>query len=738
MSSFSASQPDELPVIDSADLPKAASDFDRVEGTVLAMMNTGSPGLEPDGIVKAFDPLPAGVVLYDSRDRLVFCNRRFREIYSGVADLLVPGSAYEDIARAYFRRGLAVHNGLDENAYVKARVNMHLNPDAGDFEIQPEEGRYLLVSDRKTADGGVIGFRLDISERKKAERELAASEERFRSLLAMSSDWYWEQDENFLFTRISVGMSRATGVDPDLRLGKARWEIPYLGITKEQMDEHRRQVEAHQSFRDFHYAHAVPSGEIWWVSISGEPMFDPNGKFIGYRGVGSNITEKKRAEAQIRELAEYDFLTGLPNRMLLSARFDFALRQAKRQHEGMALMFVDLDRFKNINDSLGHHIGDQILAETARRLLEATRASDTVSRHGGDEFVLLLPGATDANHLAQMADGLIKKLGAPHRIGGQELTVTPSIGLTIWPHDGEDLNSLVKNADLAMYHSKNEGRNQFSFFRAEMNQKVNERLSIENALRRALVRNRSRNEFSLVYQPIFAIPSCKLIGVEALIRWCSEELGDVAPSRFIPVAEDSGLIIELGEWIAHEACAQLARWREAGLSHFPVTINVSGVQFKSRRLVEQLLHATSVNGLTAHDLEIELTESALVSEGDAASSTLDAMALAGFRLVVDDFGTGYSNLIYLKRFDIAKLKIDQSFVHDITTDPDDAAITRGIIGLAKSLGLRVVAEGIEHSAQLEFLLASGCDEAQGFLLSHPLTAEALQEKFNVKDQDAKI
>jgi diguanylate cyclase (GGDEF)-like protein/PAS domain S-box-containing protein len=738
MSSFSASPPIEISALDSADLPKAVSDFDRVENTVSSLMSVSSLALNPDAIIRAFDPLPAGVVLYDSQDHLVFCNRRFREIYSGVADLLVVGNAYADITRAFYRRGLAVHNGLDEDAYVKARVEKHSNPDASDFEILLEEGRYLLISDRKTADGGVIGFRVDITERKTAERELAASEERFRSLLAMSSDWYWEQDKNFQFSRISGGMSRATGVNPAQRIGSPRWEIPYLGISKEQMDEHRRAVEAHERFRDFQYAYAMPSGEIWWVSISGEPVFTADGEFNGYRGVGSNITEKRRTEAQIRELAEYDFLTGLPNRMLLSARFDFALRQAKRQHEGIALMFIDLDRFKNINDSLGHHIGDQILAETARRLLEATRATDTVSRHGGDEFVLMLPGASDASNLAQLADALLKKLGAPHRISGHELTVTPSIGLTIWPHDGEDLNSLVKNADLAMYHSKSEGRNQYSFFRPEMNQRVTERLSVENALRRALLRNRSRNEFSLVYQPIFSIPARELIGVEALLRWNSEELGEVPPSKFIPVAEDSGLIIELGEWVAHEACAQLARWHEAGLRKFPVTINVSGVQFKSRRLVEQLQDAIRANGLDARDLEIELTESALVSEGDAASSTLDAMALAGFRLVVDDFGTGYSNLVYLKRFDIAKLKIDQSFVRDITTDPDDAAITRGIIGLAKSLGLRVVAEGIEHSAQLEFLRASGCEEAQGFLLSHPLTPEALQEKFNAKVQDAKI
>jgi len=738
MSSYSASPPNKIAVSDSADLPRSARDVDHVENTISSLLSASSVVLNSDAIISAFDPLPAGVVLYDAQDRLVFCNRRFREIYAGVADLLVVGTVYADITRAYYRRGLAVHNGLDEDAYVNARVEKHVNPDAGDVEILLEEGRYLLVADRKTPEGGVIGFRLDVTKRKTAERELAASEERFRSLLAMSSDWYWEQDEHFQFSRISGGMSRATGIDASRRLGSPRWDIPYLGISKEQMDEHRRGVESHQPFRDFQYAYAIPTGEICWVSISGEPVFTAAGEFNGFRGVGSNITEKRRTEAQIRELAEYDFLTGLPNRMLLSARFDFALRQAKRQHEGIALMFIDLDRFKNINDSLGHHIGDQILAETARRLLEATRATDTVSRHGGDEFVLMLPGATDAHNLSQMADGLLKTIGAPHRIAGHELTVTPSIGLTIWPHDGEDLNSLVKNADLAMYHSKSEGRNQFSFFRPEMNQRVTERLSIENGLRRALSRNRSRNEFSLVYQPIFSIPARQLIGVEALLRWNSIELGEVSPSKFIPVAEDSGLIIELGEWVAHEACAQLARWREAGLRKFPVTINVSGVQFKSRRLVEQLLDAIRVNGLNAHDLEIELTESALVSEGDAASSTLDAMAKSGFRLVVDDFGTGYSNLAYLKRFDIAKLKIDQSFVRDITTDANDAAITRGIIGLAKSLGLRVVAEGIEHSAQLEFLLAAGCEEAQGFLLSHPLTPEALQEKLNAKDQDGKI
>jgi diguanylate cyclase (GGDEF)-like protein len=457
-------------------------------------------------------------------------------------------------------------------------------------------------------------------------------------------------------------------------------------------------------------------------------VFNAQNVFTGYRGVGSNITEKKHAEARIRELAEYDFLTGLPNRILLATRFDFAVRQAKRggsTSSGLSLLFIDLDRFKNINDSLGHHIGDRILVETAARLAKAMRTTDTVSRHGGDEFIVLLPGVSESKDLASITNIILESLASPYQIDGHELTVTPSIGITIWPDDGADLTTLVKNADLAMYHSKAEGRNQFSFFRAEMNEKVVERLSIENALRRAL----PKNEFSLVYQPIFHLPEKRIIGVEALLRWHSETLGEVMPLRFIHVAEETGLIVAIGEWVAKAALAQLRIWREAGLDHFPVTINVSATQFKTRRLVDVLHTAVKENGLLPSDVEIELTETALVSQGDATLNTLSDLGASGFRLVVDDFGTGYSNLGYLKRFDISKLKIDQSFVRDICTDPNDAAIARGIISLAKSLGMRAVAEGIEYAAQLDFLVAAGCQEAQGFLLARPLLPSVLQENY---------
>jgi diguanylate cyclase (GGDEF)-like protein/PAS domain S-box-containing protein len=678
-----------------------------------------------DRIELALDHLDSGVVLYGPDDRLIFCNRRFREIYSEVADMLVPGTHYTDIARAFYRRVFADRTEVEEENWVAERLHNHRHTHEGGHEFKVNGNTWLLISDRKTPDGGVIGFRLDITARKIAEQELAASEERFKSLLEMSSDWYWEQDAHFNFTRISGGMARTAKIDPGLRLGRPRWEIPFLGISQDQMDEHRRQVEAHQPFRDFQYAYEMPNHEVWWVSISGEPVFDVDGIFAGYRGVGSNITEKKRVEAQIREMAEYDFLTGLPNRMLLGARFDFAGQQALRSGNGMALMFIDLDRFKNINDSLGHHVGDEILAETSRRLTRAVRTTDTVARHGGDEFVVLLPGATDAPSLGNIAQNIIDSIGRPHQIAERELTVTPSIGITIWPTDGADLVSLTRNADIAMYHSKSLGRNQFSFFRQEMNATVNERLTIENALRRAI----PQDELTLVYQPIFRLPEKRIVGVEALLRWNSRELGPVEPGRFIPVAEDCGLIINIGEWVVREACAQLARWRAAGLDRFPMAINVSGVQFKTHRLIDVLMATLRQFELTPQDIEIELTESALVSEGDSSGVMLAELAQAGFSLVVDDFGTGYSNLAYLKRFDIAKLKIDQSFVRDITTDADDAAITRGIISLARSLGMRVVAEGVEHQSQVDFLLANGLEEAQGYLLSKPLAASVVETSF---------
>jgi diguanylate cyclase (GGDEF)-like protein len=411
--------------------------------------------------------------------------------------------------------------------------------------------------------------------------------------------------------------------------------------------------------------------------------------------------------------------------MLLGNRFDFAARQAKRNNENIALLFIDLDRFKNVNDSLGHSVGDKMLAECAGRLQRATRSTDTVARLGGDEFVVILPGVQSPSDVATIAETIIHAISQPHTYQDRELTVTPSIGITMWPVDGEDLSMLIKHADIAMYHAKSHGRNQYSFFRQDMNERVSERLLIENELRRAI----DRHELHLEYQPIFSIPDKRVIGAEALLRWNSEVLGPMSPSRFIEIAEDSGLIMPLGEWVVGEAVKQLADWRRAGMSHFPITINVSGVQWKSPRLLDTLNAVLAQHYLTAHDIELELTETSLVSDAENTQQLLARAGESGFRLVIDDFGTGYSNLTMLRRLQISKIKIDQTFVRDISIDADDAAIVRAIIGLAKSLGIRVVAEGVEYPAQLDFLLAEGCDEAQGYLLARPLTAHQFQERF---------
>jgi diguanylate cyclase (GGDEF)-like protein/PAS domain S-box-containing protein len=672
-------------------------------------------------VIEAFDSLESGVVLYGPDDRIVFCNRRFREIYSQVADLLVPGTPYADIARAFYRRGFESRTQLDEETYVRSRVEKHSYPDEGDYEFLLGDDTWLLVSDRKISGGGVIGFRLDITRRKKAEQALFESEQRFKSLLEMTSDWYWEQDKDFRFTHMSEGHLTRIGVQEDKRLGRTRWELDFLDITPEQWEAHKSDLEAHKPFRNFEYRWLDANGREFYISVSGDPVFDANGEFSGYRGVGTDITQRKQYEARIKELAENDFLTGLPNRALVNARFEYAARQARRAQRLIGLLFIDLDRFKNINDSLGHHVGDSLLAETGQRLQRLVRATDTVSRHGGDEFLILLSDLTDPANAGRIATQAIAEIARPFHIVGHDLIVTPSIGIAMWPNDGEDLGALIRKADVAMYHSKTMGRNQYSFFREEMNTRVHERLALENALRGAA----GRHEFFLHYQPIFNLATRTIVSAEALLRWRHPDLGLVPPGRFISIAEESGLIVGISEWVMREVCRAKPCGRSAGAGRVPITINLSAIQFRGRRLIEILPQLMKESALDAKSIEIEITESVLMSESEVASGVLEELHAHGMRLVIDDFGTGYSNLAYLKRFDIYKLKIDQSFIRDITLDPNDAALTRGIIGLAKSLGLKVVAEGVETQAQLDFLIENGCDEAQGFLLCPPVEHEEL-------------
>ena len=439
-------------------------------------------------------------------------------------------------------------------------------------------------------------------------------------------------------------------------------------------------------------------------------------------------SQRLDAEGKLMRLAHYDALTGLPNRNLLADRLRQALVFASRHRMRVALMFLDLDRFKNINDSLGHHVGDQILKEVAARLTRSLRGGDTVARLGGDEFVVVLQEVRNAHDAAMVAQNLLRDLAPPYLMDGRELHVSASIGITLFPDDGRDGDVLMQNADVAMYHVKDGGRNGYQFFAATMNQQANRRLAIEHDLRLAI----RRGELVLHYQPQIDLARREVRAVEALVRWRHPEHGLLAPDEFIGIAEESGLGQALGEWTLREACTQSRRWRAAGLRPVPVAVNLSARVFRDQTLPATLAGILRDTGLEPGLLELEITESAVMQQSDTTLETLSQLSAMGIQLSVDDFGTGYSSLAYLKRFPIDKLKIDQSFVRDIPGDSDDVAITQAIISLAKALGLRVVAEGVETEAQLGFLVANGCDDVQGNLFCAPCEGREAERIFVVR------
>lgn len=426
---------------------------------------------------------------------------------------------------------------------------------------------------------------------------------------------------------------------------------------------------------------------------------------------------------RLRVWAESDPLTQLPNRTLLRTRLDEAIARAQQNGSQLALLFIDLDRFKNINDSLGHAIGDELLIQVAQRLSGAVRASDTVSRLGGDEFVILLENLSDAKQVVRVTELLLQATSGQYGVAGHELAITLSIGIAVYPGDGRDVETLQKNADAAMYHAKSVGRNNFQFFAPAMNARVSEHLELENRLRHAL----ERHELSLHYQPQYDLQSGRLNGCEALMRWHNPVLGQVPPDKFIPIAEDSGLILPLGAWALEEACRQAAAWQAQGLPALPVAVNVSAVQFRHADLAEQVARALHDSGLPPHLLELELTESVLAENRAQVALTLERLKQLGVRLAMDDFGTGYSSLSYLKHFKLDTLKIDRSFVHDLPGSSDYAALVLTIIGMARSLGMNCIAEGIETAAQLAFLREHGCARGQGYHFARPLSAEAMAE-----------
>src|ERR1017187_6281741 len=447
-----------------------------------------------------------------------------------------------------------------------------------------------------------------------------------------------------------------------------------------------------------------------WQLVNLRAVRYADGNIALHEGTVEDITDRKAAEERVQYLAYYDALTGLANRTLLQDRLSKALAGARRQKDKVALLFLDLDRFKNINDSLGHSVGDLLLKDVAERLKKTARDQDTVARLAGDEFLIVLTDVKNIPDAAVAAERFMNAMTAEFVVQGHPLSIRCSLGISIFPEHGADGETLIKNADEAMYCAKDYGRDNFRFFTEDMNAQAVERLTLESSLRLAL----DRQELFLVYQPQMDIGTGRITGMEALLRWQHPELGLVPPDKFIRIAENSGLIMPIGEWVLRTACSQARKWQDEGLPAVPVAVNVSAVQFRQEDFCEVIRRVLHETGLAPQYLELELTESLLLSNADVTLSVLQELNAMGLTLAIDDFGTGYSSLSYLKQFPVSKLKIDRSFVRDIAVNPDDAAITNAIISMAKSLHLKVIAEGVEDEAQMSFLRAHQCDEIQGY------------------------
>ena len=590
--------------------------------------------------------------------------------------------------------------------------------------VQRSRRIQALVNER-TADLKLSNIRLsdDVGARKRTEKALQDSEFRFRHLVSMSSDWYWEQDAELRFTSITGGIAQKGGIPPEVLIGRTRWEYLEGMADTDWGQVHIASLMAREPFANLEYATRDESGELRWLCINGEPVFDDDGTFTGYRGTGTDITARKLTEQRIHHIAQHDVLTGLPNRSLLQDRLSQAVAYSTRTGHTVWVMLIDLDRFKFVNDSMGHKAGDVLLMTIAARLRSALCDADTVARLSGDEFVVILTEHADEPLSADIVQRLMDSVAQPVILGSTEFFVTCSIGVAVYPNDGALADSLIEHADIAMYRAKKVGRNNFQFYTPAMNEEALERVRIESALRNAL----ERNEFMLHYQPQVDLASGQIVGMEALIRWQHPELGVVAPGRFISVAEETGLIVPIGAWVMRTACAQTRAWQDAGLGNLRVAVNLSARQFAAPNLIADIAAVLEHTDLAPNRLEIELTESLFMSDVTLAVELLHAMKNLGVSLSIDDFGTGYSSLSYLSRFPIDVLKIDRSFVSDITRDASDAAIVASIIALAHNLKLDVIAEGVETLEQLDYLRRHGCDQMQGYYFSRPLAAPDFEQ-----------
>jgi diguanylate cyclase (GGDEF)-like protein/PAS domain S-box-containing protein len=657
---------------------------------------------------------PDAMVVVDQGGEIVLLNVQAEKQFGYRRDELI-GQKVKNIIPEGFAERLIADGTRSAAEAQQIGTGIELNgrrKDGSEFPIE------IMLSPLESAEGILVTAAIrDISVRKAAEEHLAQMEGRYRGLLEAAPDAMVVVDQGGEIVLLNVQAEKQFGYRRDELIGQKVKNIIPKGFAERLIADALRSAEdalAQQIGTGIELNGRRKDGSEFPIEIMLSPLESAEGVLV--TAAIRDITTRKKAEALMIHSSEHDFLTGLPNRMLLSDRVNQAIRMAIRHKRKVAVLFLDLDGFKHINDSLGHPTGDKLLQSVGKRLVDCVRGSDTVSRQGGDEFVVLLSEEEDSEDVSITAKRMLRAVAEAHFIDQHDLHITCSVGVSLYPDDGLNAETLIKNADTAMYQAKENGRQTYQYFKPAMNVRAVERQSLEESLRRAL----ERQEFVVHYQPKVNLKTGRISGAEALLRWTHPTRGPVPPGQFIPVAEDCGLILPIGTWVLRQACQQAQAWVDAGLPLGTMAVNISAMQLRNESFLDGVFAILQDTRLDPRLLELELTESVLMKHAESTASILTALRERGVQVAVDDFGTGYSSLSYLRKFPIDALKIDQSFVGQITTVPDETIIVKAVIGLGRSLKLRVVAEGVETQEQLAFLQAHQCDEAQGYYFSRPV------------------
>ncbi len=671
-------------------------------------------------------------MMLDEIAREQFQNYSLKKAESLAAGLKALVKDKEPFSAVLLDLGLPDSSGLE--TLLRIQENAHYIPVIALTGLADEEfaaqaiamgAQDYLVKGKITGDSLYRSVLYSI-ERKKSELLLKDSEERFRAFFELSGMGALQADPlTGRFIMVNRSLCEITGHSREELLSLSFRELTHPEDRPRDSDEYAKLLGGEFAQYDMELRYLHKKGHTIWVHISRALLRQAGGlkKPLRVLGIVHDISDRKRMEREIIEMAHHDALTGLPNRRLFIELAQMEMAQAGRNHKKIAFVFLDLDRFKEVNDTLGHETGDQLLKEVSIRIRKSLRKSDTVARIGGDEFNIIVADLTRAEDGAEIARKIVESFRGPFLIAGHQLHVTATIGLSVYPDDDENMDTLFRYADIAMYHAKEMGKNNFQFYNPSINMHSAERIRMESWLRQAI----ARGELLLHYQPMVDIQTGKMVCAEALVRWRHPEMGLLEPKSFIPLAEETGFITAIDEWVLGSGCAQAKKWIQAGLPPVCVTVNLSARLFQKNGFAEDISKILEETGLPAGNLGLEITESLAMEDIQHTASQLGKLAELGIHISIDDFGTGYSSLNYLKRLPIGRLKIDSSFIKDIATDPDDRAIINAVIAMAHNMKIQVIAEGVETAGQLDFLRHAGCDQMQGFLYSRPLPADKFKE-----------